>query len=687
MIRFEDGTSELVSESSFIRREQTYDHQFASEMLTYQFLARTSEVIGEIQLIKNESSDILIKVSVEFTETNFFQDKIFLNDVNPIQLNFTVFTPIKAVMANYQHKEWWVRPEIVTKLSNIPNQTVSALATLEHTEEFFEFLPVSTKNGISTLSSWENGFTLSLTQKCKRLNKIDAPVLAIGVGKNPYELVERLAKFSRDIFNLDFKMRSEKVFPELFRYIGWCSWDAFYKSVNESGINTKVDEFIQKKIPVKWILIDDGWQSYKNNRLSSFQADQLKFPNGLKKIVEQAKIKSQIEHVGVWHTINGYWNGVSEDFAGNSTDFYENRQGCILPDPNSNGVSQFFSRWYELLKEEGISFTKIDSQSSLTNLFRDELPNGQVVKAYQSQLEKVVDDTMLFPSINCMGMAPENFWLRGTSPVSRTSDDFVPNEKGSFTEHLLQNVFNNYFHGIWYWGDFDMFWTNHEDAFASMVLRGLSGGPIYISDGIGETNADYLLPICYSDGKTLTFDSILSPLKKSLVEDFTKTNVISTWNKNSYSYIVASFGINETIGESVIYTKEELSFDTLSDPIIYDTIAKKLLEFDNEGKMMISVTAKKPNVLQIQQKRAVTLIGAVNKLVPSDVISEISNSNEVITCKIKYPEEFAVFVNEDIEAVYCGEEIIAENLKASNELKVFTLPDNANLLKFKLKQK
>lgn len=91
--------------------------------------------------------------------------------------------------------------------------------------------------------------------------------------------------------------------------------------------------------------------------------------------------------------------------------------------------------------------------------------------------------------INCMGMSPEDIWNRQSASLSRSSDDFAPRVPGSFAEHALQNAYNSVYQGCFYWCDWDMVWSCHEDVKQNMMIRVLSGGPIYLSDGVGNTDA------------------------------------------------------------------------------------------------------------------------------------------------------------------------------------------------------
>jgi hypothetical protein len=47
-----------------------------------------------------------------------------------------------------------------------------------------------------------------------------------------------------------------------------------------------------------------------DSKLASFDADAAKFPHGLAGLASVLREQYNIPHVGVWHTFQGYWDGV-----------------------------------------------------------------------------------------------------------------------------------------------------------------------------------------------------------------------------------------------------------------------------------------------------------------------------------------------------------------------------------------
>jgi len=182
----------------------------------------------------------------------------------------------------------------------------------------------------------------------------------------------------------------------------------------------------------------------------------------------------------------------------------------------------FYRDWYEALRAEGIDFVKVDGQSAVKNYYENNLPVCQAARETHRALEGAAGAYMGGRLINCMGMAMENILGRPGSAISRNSDDFVPESENGFAEHLLQNGYNAVYHDEVYYCDWDMFWTHHRDAVKHGILRAVSGGPVYFSDRIGDTDLAAVLPLVYRDGRILRMDRAAKPSPDCIFHDPSK---------------------------------------------------------------------------------------------------------------------------------------------------------------------
>ena len=58
-----------------------------------------------------------------------------------------------------------------------------------------------------------------------------------------------------------FRLLEEKRVPDIVDRFGWCTWDAFYLTVDPVGVWQGVKEFVDGGCPPRFLIVDDGWQS------------------------------------------------------------------------------------------------------------------------------------------------------------------------------------------------------------------------------------------------------------------------------------------------------------------------------------------------------------------------------------------------------------------------------------------
>ncbi|MBS4220901.1 alpha-galactosidase [Bacillus sp. FJAT-49711] len=498
---------------------------------------------------------------------------------------------IDGLMANYQHKDWWTRPYFKNDLSQMPERTISLL--MKSKSEYHYILPVVDKDYRADLAGHETGLSIHLSSYVGGFDSCKTLALFIGTGENPFKLSENTIKTAIAELGYPTLPRDKKRYPKTLDYLGWCSWDAFYHHVNESGIIKKMEELKEKELPVKWVMIDDGWLDVKENRLFSFKAHKGKFPNGLQSISKKLKEQYGVYWVGVWHTIAGYWGGIHKDSELAKimeTFLYKTNNNKMIPSPDAAKGFDFWDRWHRELKQKGIDFVKVDSQSAVNNFMMYQESIGKTARGAHTALEASVGIHFDQCIINCMGMSSENIWNRPISSVSRNSDDFVPGEEISFKEHALQNAYNSFFHSHFYWGDWDMYWTNHAEGIQNAILRAVSGGPVYFSDPVGETDACKIRPLILNDGQILRANQPGLPTSDCLFSNPNEQEVpLKVWNTANDAGVIAAFNIHlenkevhGTISPSDVQGIKGEKF------VIYDYLNEKVFRLEVHEKMHIS---------------------------------------------------------------------------------------------------
>lgn len=537
-----------------------------------------------------------------------------------IRIQFAQLPATGRWLALYRHKDWWSRPEFGTALDQVPARTQAL--SIERSGQHLALTPIAQGGYTAEIAGLaQGGICLSVSSYCGGLNTCQATVLAIGLHEDPFQAIGQSAGFARGKIPGTLPMQ-ERTWPVMMDQLGWCSWDAFYHQVNEAGIRTKAAEFVHQGVPVRWMIIDDGWLQTKDQRLMDFTEDREKFPSGFKSFIHELKTTYGINQIGVWHSLAGYWGGVHPQSAlasGQSGHLQSTRNQKLVPAADSELGFGFWDAWYTYLADCGVDFVKVDGQSAVTNHFRYLMPVGEAVRATHAALEHAVAKHFAHGVINCMGMATENLWSRPFSAVSRNSDDYVPQQVDGFAEHALQNVYNSFYHSQFHWGDWDMFWTSHAQSRQQALLRVVSGGPVYISDPVGATDAATLSPLLHEDGAVIHCDRPALPTRDMLYRNpLVEPAVLKVFNTCGGAGVVACFGISTydgTLSGSVGFA--DIAGMEHADGYIYHALTGELRALRGTETWPIEMEREQCAIFQLVPRRqVVTPIGMLGSYVP-----------------------------------------------------------------------
>ena len=455
----------------------------------------------------------------------------------------------EGLLAVYQHKNWWIRPAFPEKWEEIPART--QLLVWKEGESYTALMAVCGPQCRTDMQGDGDGICVTAASGQDGCDMLEGLSLSVSCGPDPYRCCEEAAEYALKLLGHPEMSRKARSYPEIFEYFGWCSWDAFYHRVNEKGLLEKMQELKEKQIPVRWVLIDDGWldADYEKQVLKGLDADREKFPDGLAACVEKLKDGYGIDHVGVWHAVMGYWNGLEKGSEAAKALQKGSRQltdGRIVPAAEEGAAFRFYDAWHSYLKERcGIDFIKVDGQSAISLFYAGTESYGKASEAIQKGLGASAALHFHNNLISCMGMAAEDMWHRPACAVSRSSDDFVPDVPHGFREHALQNCYNTLLQGQFYWGDWDMFWSSHEENRQNSMLRAVSGGPVYVSDAVGKTDGSYIRPLILSDGRLLRCGGLGMPTLDCLFENAVNAQrPLKIFNTSKAAYVVAALNIN-----------------------------------------------------------------------------------------------------------------------------------------------
>ena len=530
-------------------------------------------------------------------------------------------------MADWRYSEFWCAPAFGTDPGEVPRDT-QLLIYRKSGGTWGVIVPVTAADYKCVLEGDEGMLTASQFSWKKGLTECRDLAFAFAEGEDLFELVSRAVRAAASV--LGTVLREDRRYPEVFEYLGWCSWDALQIRVSEAGLKEKCEEFREKGIPVKWAIFDDMWAEVANFRgrkyetreemfrlmhsspLTDFEAAYDRFPDGLAHAINT--VHSYGIRVGIWHPSTGYWFGVDpegEAYRKLAPYTIQCEDGRIIGDWHTANAFSWFDTMHRFFKSCGAVFLKVDNQSMTRRFYKGLDTVGRVTREWHRGLEASAGLNFDSAVINCMGMASEDMWNRSYSAVSRCSDDFQPENRAWFTKHILQCSYNSILQGQFFWNDYDMWWTDDTQAERNSVLRAISGGPIYVSDEIGRSRPEILKPLCFDDGRILRCDRSGMPTADCLVDDPRRSGKpFKIWNRIGKAGVVAAFHIGEEDGpiEGFLSPSDVPGLEG-EEFVVYEYFTENRHRIPKDGKLHV-------NLLDREDVRLYTIIPYENGFAP-----------------------------------------------------------------------
>ncbi|KAM3286724.1 putative galactinol-sucrose galactosyltransferase 5 [Capsicum chacoense] len=430
-------------------------------------------------------------------------------------------------------------------------------------------------------------------------------VLYMHAGDDPYSLVKDAIKVAR-IHLGTFKLLEEKTPPGIVDKFGWCTWDAFYLTVHPQGVWGGVKGLVDGGCPPGLVLIDDGWQSICHDddpitsegtnrtaageqmpcRLTKFQ-ENYKFrdyvspkslgqgdPNhkGMGAFIKDLKEEfNTVDFVYVWHALCGYWGGLrpgvsdlpeSKVIRPKLTPGLEKTMEDLAVDKIvNNGIGlvppeiadKLYEGLHSHLESVGIDGVKVDVIHLLEMLCENYGGRVDLAKAYYKALTSSVKKHFNGNGVIASMEHCNDFMFLGTETIAlgRVGDDFWCTDpsgdpNGTFWLqgcHMVHCAYNSLWMGNFIHPDWDMFQSTHPCAEFHAASRAISGGPIYISDSVGQHNFELLKTLVLPDGSILRCQHYALPTRDCLFEDplHNGKTMLKIWNLNKYTGVVGAF--------------------------------------------------------------------------------------------------------------------------------------------------
>ena len=405
----------------------------------------------------------------------------------------------------------WTYPTFPRSIDEVPPYTVFLLAKLDDAYEAYLALSAGQLTGFI-------GPGLRLVAYTGRLSQsVRGWPLAIGIGKDPYEAVENAVKLASTVAPI--KHRRSKAKPLFMNGLGWCSWNALLTDdLSHENVVRIVKGLRDRGIPVRWVIVDDGWQELRNGSLNNIKPNSSKFPRGFKALVDDLKALG-VNDVGLWFTINMYWRGTTEGFLNMlGAEGFRTTMGYV-PRPNLEDAFRLYDAWLKVLKGEGFSFVKVDNQWAVHRLYWGFANDAEASRAIELALQLAAASNGI-DILNCMDMAPGNYSNYALSNAMRISLDYIPMWRADAKLHTLWSAYNSLLYSHFAYPDYDMWMTYDPSARLIAVTRVFSGGPVYITDREPEkTNVELIKWITLSDGEVVRVDEPAVPTRDILFRD------------------------------------------------------------------------------------------------------------------------------------------------------------------------
>ncbi|WRX18705.1 Glycosyl hydrolases 36 - like 6 [Theobroma cacao] len=493
--------------------------------------------------------------------------------------------------------------------------------------------------------------------------------LYMHVGEDPYNLVKEVMKVARVLLGT-FRLLQEKSPPGIVDKFGWCTWDAFYRSVHPKGVWDGVKALDEDGCPSGMLIIDDGWQSIcldddpidnegidraangeekpyrlvkfqENYRFKDFESTKTPSNKGMGAFVKELKEEFKtVKDVYVWQALCGYWGGIRPKFSGKpesrivkvhaSPSMLKKMKDFAVCNTTRDGVglvppeqaNKLFEGLHSHLESVGIDGVKIDVIEVLELLSEDYGGRVELSKAYFKALTASLRKHFNGNGVISSMQQASDFFFLGTETIALglVGDDFwcidpYGDPTGIFWLqgcHMVHCAYNSLWMGNFIHPDWDMFQSHHPCAKFHAASRAISGEPVYVSDFVGEYNFDLLQKLALPDGSILRCQHYALPTRDCLFEDPLHDGItaLKIWNLNKYSGVLGLFNCQG--GGRCPHSRRNKSAPEFANPVVC-LAGPKDIEWNN-GKTPISVEGVSIYAVYQYQSKKLKLMKSSEKM-------------------------------------------------------------------------
>ncbi|GMY27936.1 stachyose synthase-like [Fagus crenata] len=168
----------------------------------------------------------------------------------------------RKYLSIFRFKTWWSTMWIGSNGSDLQMETQLVMLQVPEINSYALILPLIEENFRSAIHPDSNDDVILCVESgsTKMKGTTFSSCVYLHVGDNPYDLMRDAFKAIR-VHLGTFRLLEEKTLPNIVDKFGWCSWDAFYLTVEPVGLWHGVKSFVENGFPPRFLIIDDGWQS------------------------------------------------------------------------------------------------------------------------------------------------------------------------------------------------------------------------------------------------------------------------------------------------------------------------------------------------------------------------------------------------------------------------------------------
>ncbi|MBL7220119.1 MAG: hypothetical protein ISS69_08390 [Phycisphaerae bacterium] len=369
------------------------------------------------------------------------------------------------------------------------NEKVGTRFFLLHLKDgrYLAFLPIGGDQAQSYLGRKDSAIYLRLFTYGELPLKGDIPLYSTAVASTPYEAGYKAWKHAIECENVkgDVRLREQKKFYTISKYLGWISWGAFKKNINEANISRVIQDIKESQVPIRAVMLDDGHQKAGGN--SSLVH--------LKKKFDGKKLK----WMGLWYPFH---MGADDKMIA-ALKPHLHSDGAF-PKSDQESVNKWFDYLLGAMKRNGADYLKIDFHGGERSWAR-----GMHPYKFSRLMNKGIEEASHkhnLPLIQCNWNYNAGHFASKYSAIARcTGDYFSP---GSYRVYKAKSMpYDGYMSTVYLghlvWGDHDHIApVGNKAGRMDCVRRAMSGGGMFLYQVPGKFEQP-VSGVCYQDGLIL----------------------------------------------------------------------------------------------------------------------------------------------------------------------------------------